>query len=105
MSYWVAFVNKFFSPKGVYRHSIWMELDSSNKQYEITFPALARYFHTHFESGIKNMQMIVERGTEKELPNNTHFIESQKSSFIYWFDNGSQVRRCFCSAAMYIDIM
>lgn len=91
LNYWLNFRDRFFSPKGVLRHSVWVVDDSSNKQYEIAFPALARYFHTHFESGIKNMQMIMEKGTEKELPNNGHYIESQKSSFVYWFDNGAQV--------------
>jgi hypothetical protein len=92
LNYWLNFRDRFFSPKGVLRHSVWVVDDSSNKQYEIAFPALARYFHTHFESGIKNMQMIMEKGTEKELPNNGHYTESMKSSFVYWFDNGSQVK-------------
>ena len=91
LSYWLTFVDRFFSPKGVLRHSVFTTDDNSNKQYEITFPALARYFHTHFESGIKNMQMIMEKGVEKELPNGGHYIESQKSSFVYWFDNGAHV--------------
>lgn len=91
LTYWQNFRDRFFSPKGVLRHSVWLLDENTNKQYEITFPALARYFHTHFESGIKNMQMIMEKGTEKELPNNGHYIESQKSSFVYWFDNGAQL--------------
>jgi len=91
LNYWFTFVDRFFSPKGVLRHSVWIVEETSNKQYEITFPALPRYFYTHFESGIKNMQMIMEKGSEKELPNG-HYIESPKSSFVYWFDNGSQVR-------------
>ena len=91
LNYWLTFVDRFFSPRGVFRHSVWIVDETSNKQYEITFPALARYFHTHFESGIKNIQMIMEKGSEKELPNNGHYIESQKSSFVYWFDNGSHV--------------
>jgi hypothetical protein len=91
LNYWLTFVDRFFSPRGVLRHSVWIVDETSNKQYEITFPALARYFQTHFESGIKNIQMIMEKGSEKELPNNGHYIESQKSSFVYWFDNGSHV--------------
>jgi hypothetical protein len=91
LSYWLNFVDRFFSPKGVLRHSVFTTDDNSNKQYEITFPALARYFHTHFESGIINMQMIMEKGSERELPNSGHYIESQKSSFVYWFDNGTHV--------------
>jgi hypothetical protein len=91
LQYWTTFVNQFFSPKGVLRHSLWLVDESTSKQYEITFPALARYFHTHFESGVKTMQFITEKAHEKDLPNNGHYIESAKSSFIYWFDNGAQV--------------
>ncbi|KHJ30922.1 putative p protein [Erysiphe necator] len=91
LNHWTNFVETFFSPKGVLRHSVWVMDEKSNKQYEITFPALPRYFNTHFESGIKSIQMILERGSEKELPNNFHYIESQKSSFVYWFESGAQV--------------
>jgi hypothetical protein len=91
LAYWAEFVETFFSIRGVLRHSVWDIDENTTKQYEVTFPALARYFFTHFESGIINMQMIIEKAKEKELANNCHFIESQKSSFIYWFDNGSQV--------------
>lgn len=91
LGYWSRFVDQFFSTKGVLRHGVWVDSDKENKQYEIPYHALARYFHTHFESGIKNMQMIMERGSERELPNNGHYIESQKSSFVYWFDSGAQV--------------
>ena len=89
--YWMIFVDRFFSTKGVLRHSVWIVDETSNKQYEIPYPALARYFFTHFESGVRNMQLMIEKGSEKELPNSAHFVESQKSSFIYWFENGSQV--------------
>lgn len=91
IGYWGGFVDLFFSRGGVLRHSVFVTDEHSNKQYEITSPALPRYFHTHFLSGINNMQMILEKGTEKELPNNGHYIESQSSSFVYWFENGSHV--------------
>jgi hypothetical protein len=92
LSYWQTFVDRFFSPKGVLRHSLWITDDGgSNKQYEITYPALARYFNTHFESGVKTMQLIMEKGSERDLPNSGHYIESQKASFVYWFDTGAQV--------------
>jgi hypothetical protein len=91
LGYWIVFVTQFFSPKGVMRHSLWFLDENSNKQYEIPYSALPRYFHTHFESGVKSMQLITEKGTERALPNSGHYIESQKSTFVYWFDNGSQV--------------
>jgi hypothetical protein len=91
LNYWNNFVYQFFSPKGVMRHSLWMLDESSNKQYEIPYAALNRYFHTHFESGVKMMQLISGKGSERSLPNNGHYIDNPKSTLLYWFNNGSQV--------------
>ena len=88
------FVAKFFSPRGSFRHTLWIAEDASNpnnKQYDITFPALARYFHTHFDSGIQTMQLIITGATERVIQNGTHTVDCDKASFVYWFDNGSQV--------------
>jgi LIM-domain binding protein len=84
-------VETFFSPRGVLRHLVWLSDEGGGKQYQITYPALARYFNAHFKSGMSNMQMTIGQAKEKELPHNCHYVESQKSSFIYWFENGSQV--------------
>ncbi|KAI9824579.1 MAG: hypothetical protein M1832_001668 [Thelocarpon impressellum] len=89
--YWQRFVDKFFSHAGVSRQQLWHSSDHSSKQYEISTPALPRYYCTHFESGVRNIQMILENAREKELPNNCHHVESPKASFIYWFENGTQV--------------
>ncbi|KAJ4997134.1 Transcriptional activator ptaB [Colletotrichum sp. SAR 10_66] len=94
LTYWNMFVNQFFSTKGVFRHSVHITdiEDQADKQYEITYPALPRYFHTHFDSGVKNMQLIMEKGTtDRPLPGDGHWIENTKSSLVYWFDNGSHL--------------
>ena len=91
LRYWQIFVDRFFSPTGVLRHSLWCSRDESTKQYEISTAALARYYWTHFCSGVQNIQMILENAREKDLPNGGHFVESTKSSFIYWYANGCQV--------------
>lgn len=93
LSYWNEFVRTFFSPKGVFRH--WVHIsedeDKADKQYEIAFPALARYFHTYFESGVKTMQFVMDKGTtERPMPNGFS-IENSRSSFVYWFENGLHV--------------
>ena len=94
LAYWGSFAERFFSRGGVLRYSTYSYSPTEKireKQYEIASPAMPRYFHTHFESGVTNMQMIFEKGTEKELPLNGHYIESQNSSFVYWFEDGSHV--------------
>lgn len=94
LSYWNDFVQRFFSLKGIFRHAtLFREGESqSQKQYEIPYPALPRYFHTHFESGVKTMQLTMDKGTtDRSLPNDCHLIENQKASLVYWYENGSHV--------------
>jgi hypothetical protein len=91
LTYWRSFVERFFSPIGVLRQQAYVTDDASTKQYEISYAVLARFFYAHFEGGVTNMQMLVEKATEKTLPNNCHYIESPKASFIYWFDGNSHV--------------
>lgn len=94
-NYWNAFVQQFFSQKGIFRHGM-MVRDKDNgpqeKQYEIAYPALARYFHTHFESGVKTMHLIMEKGTtDRPMPGDSHWIECNKASLQYVFESGTQV--------------
>ncbi|KAG4222973.1 hypothetical protein PC116_g28554 [Phytophthora cactorum] len=98
LTYWNNFVSQFFSPRGVYRISLfYVGSDTGNeehtdKQYEITQPALARYFHTHYESGIKKINLTFEKGlTDRPLPNGCHFIENLKAHLTYWFEHSHVV--------------
>ena len=91
MGYWQAFVDRFFSQTGVLRQQLWNSANDENKSYQISTPALARYYWTHFTSGVRNIQMILESAKERDLPNGGHIVESAKTCFIYWFDNDCQV--------------
>lgn len=89
-AYWQSFADRFFSQNGVLRHQLWSATDQTAKQFEISTPALPRYYWTHFNSGVQNIQMILENARERELQNGGHFVDS-KSCFIYWFPNGHHV--------------
>ncbi len=94
ISYWSDFVSRLFSLNGVFRHSIHIvENDEGpNKQYEIPYAALARYFHTYFESGVKKMQLVMDKAfTEKPLMNDRFCLENPKASLVQWFDGGAHV--------------
>ncbi|PFH60300.1 hypothetical protein XA68_11146 [Ophiocordyceps unilateralis] len=94
LSYWNMFVTRFFSPIGVFRQSLHISdaEDTTDKQYEISFPAIARYFHTHFGSGVKSMQLFIERGgPDRPLPGDGYCIESARSSIVYWYEMGSHL--------------
>jgi hypothetical protein len=95
LTYWSIFIGRFFSPNGVFRHTLHIgetPEETAEKQYEITFPAIARYFHTHFCSGVKSMQLIMDRGVvDKPLPGDCYCIENSKASLVYWFETGSHL--------------
>ncbi|KAJ5089744.1 Transcriptional activator ptaB [Penicillium argentinense] len=90
LQYWQGFVDRFYAPGGVLRQGVWNPQVGS-KQFEISTPALARYYLTQFTSGIKQIQMVVEAARERDMPNGGHMVESQKASFIYWFTNDCQL--------------
>lgn len=94
LSYWTTFVMRFFSTNGVFRHLLHITdaEETTDKQYEIPYPAIARYFHTHFGGGVKNMQLIMDKGTtDRPLPGDCHCIENSKASLVYWFETGSHL--------------
>jgi hypothetical protein len=97
LRYWTDFVNIFFSQSGVMRHSLWIVDEKTTKQFEIGYAALPRYFYTHYEGGVKNMQLVIEQWKEQEIPGHGYLITSGKSSFVYWYENGSQVSLTFHS--------
>jgi hypothetical protein len=93
--YWQSFVDRFYAPGGVLRQGVWNPQVGS-KQFEISTPALARYYLTQYTSGIRQIQMVVEGARERDMPNGGHMVESPRTSFIYWFTNDCQVCLVLC---------
>ncbi|PHH65433.1 hypothetical protein CDD81_2537 [Ophiocordyceps australis] len=94
ISYWNSFVERFFSQNAVFRHSLHISdaEDTTDKQYEISFAAIARYFHTHFTSGVKSMQLVADKGLmDRAMPGDCHCIETSKASLVYWFETGTHL--------------
>lgn len=91
LHYWHMFVERFYAPGGVLRQGVWNPQVGS-KQFEISTPALARYYLTQYTSGIRHIQMVVEGARERDTPNGGHIVEAPRASFIYWFTNDCQVR-------------
>jgi hypothetical protein len=84
--FWHNFVEKFYSPGGVLRQGVW-STQGGSKQFEISTPALARFYVTQFNTGIKQIQLVVEGARERDLPNGGHIVEAPKAYFIYSFTN------------------
>lgn len=95
LGYWNELVMRFFSRSAVFRHTLHASAEGEEtgpRQYDITFPAIARYFHTHFGSGVKSMQITLGQGTaDRPLPGDGYQIENPRASMIYWFETGSHL--------------
>lgn len=91
--YWNEFINRFFSTSSMFRHTIHMVNgeEKTNKQYEIPYPALARYFHTYFESGVKKMQIITDHSFVEKSMNDKFCVENSKASLVQWFEGNAHV--------------
>ena len=61
------------------------------KAWEIGAATLPRYYWTYYNSGVENIQMVMESVHEMALPGGGHFVESGRCSYIYWYANGHQV--------------
>lgn len=65
---------------------------AKSKQFAVGYASLARYYTTHFESGVDNIQLILDGANEVELAaGNGHLVNIQRAKFIYWFRDGTQV--------------
>lgn len=84
-------VDNYFSLKGMLRQALWSSGDESTKQFEIPTAAVARYYWSQFNSGVKNIQMFIEGAVERRFPNGGCFVESPRCTIVYWFANGHEV--------------
>lgn len=91
MAFWERTVAEFFAEEGVFRRHLW-EFDGRTKAYEICRATIARYFWIQFGSGVERIQTFFGQLHAKELPNNQHYVQSDRATFIYGFGNGVQVR-------------
>lgn len=85
-------MDRFYAPTGTLRQNLYDATTGHSKQFEISNAALARFYHTQFTTGIRQIQMVIEGPRESPGPAaGGHAVES-KVSLIYWFTNDSQVR-------------
>jgi len=62
------------------------------RTFEISAQVLPRFFHEHNKCGVVRMQLATSGAHETKLQNNSHLLESAKSTFTFWYSGGSQVR-------------
>ncbi|KAJ5226032.1 Transcriptional activator ptaB [Penicillium chermesinum] len=78
IQYWQSFVDRFYAPTGVLRQNLYDSQTGHSKQFEISNPALARFYYTQFTTGIRQIQMVFTRGKLHALFDMNNKIESMQ---------------------------
>lgn len=86
------FVSKFFMPDGRYVQHIWSSKEGGKtKEFTINAHSLGRFYWTHFDSGVQNLQMKVEGAKEIPMANGGALVACERAQITHWFANGTQV--------------
>lgn len=91
LDYWEDFVRNHFSPFGVLRQQLINQRTGTQKFFQIQFASLARFYHAHFTSGVREMRMEPIGCTETKLPHGGCNVYSPKTYITYGYDNDIRV--------------
>ena len=92
LGYWERFVSDFFAPSGALRQQVYSQRSNSTKQFRIEYPALARFYLTHFMYGVKQIKMCVSGAAEKDIqPTGGRTVFSRNSEITYIYRNDCRV--------------
>ncbi|KAG0278528.1 hypothetical protein BGZ96_002351 [Linnemannia gamsii] len=90
LPFWNRFVSKFYGAAGRMRLTLIHTLTGDSKIFELMAPSLPRYYLGNLESGVKEMQVILDTptGPASTLP---LIIEYPNVSFVHHYTSGSKV--------------
>ncbi|EXJ95424.1 hypothetical protein A1O1_00545 [Capronia coronata CBS 617.96] len=90
LEYWEQTIARYFSPFGSIRQQLFSS-KNGDKSFQLQFPSLARYYHTHFASGVKQILLQSYDHNQSKLPNGGVHIWSSNASLTYVFHNDIRV--------------
>jgi len=91
--FWQHLVQEFFAEEGVFRLTL---IDKHSGQgesriFEISTALLARFFLEQNKAGVERILIGVNGAMENKLANNSHFLNSKRSTFTFIYRGGVQV--------------
>jgi LIM-domain binding protein len=91
LSYWEALIRKYFSVFGCLKQQYFNSRNQSDKSFQLLFPSLARFFLTHFSTGIKQILLQSYDHTQSRTANGNTCVKSESASLTYVFHNDIRV--------------
>ncbi|OLL24688.1 Adhesion defective protein 1, partial [Neolecta irregularis DAH-3] len=91
IAYWKKVIGDYFMDNAVMRYTSYHSTTKDQRLFEIPSGILPRYFLMNHESGIRQMQLLLDGPRDFMLPTGMLLVECPRASIIYWFENGIQV--------------
>ncbi len=91
LEYWEQLISQFFSPFGSLRQQFFSIRSGVDKSYQLQFPSLARYYHSYFAAGVRQILLQSFEHTQTKTGNGGVHITSSNASLTYVFDNDLRV--------------
>jgi len=91
IEYWQEVISKYYSQAGSMRHQIFNNRTQSDKSFQLPYPSLARFYHSHFANGVKKMFMQSFEHALEPLTNGGYHVVSRKVYLTYEYNDGLRV--------------
>ncbi|KAK5086406.1 hypothetical protein LTS08_004285 [Lithohypha guttulata] len=91
LDYWQEVMAKYYSPLGSVRQQLYNAKTHSDKSFQLRYPSLARFYHSHFRHGIKKIFMQSFEHSQGALPNGGFHVWSKKLYVTYEYDDGVRI--------------
>jgi hypothetical protein len=90
LNHWQRIVEQHFAKNGIFRIVLKFNKDKSSKTFEVNYVSLPRYFYTHYESDIDQIQLLLDGAIEKAISETHQFVQAERARMLYWFRDGTQ---------------
>lgn len=91
LEYWEQTIATYFAETGSMRQQLFSNKNGVDKSFQLQFPSLARFYHSHFASGVKQILLQSYDHNQNKLPNGGVHIWSTNASLTYVFANDLRV--------------
>ena len=91
LGYWQDVMSKYFSEHGSLRQSFFSQRTQNDKSFQLQYPSLARFYHTHFKNGVKKIFMQSFEHMQDTLPNGGYQVWSRKLYITYEYSDGVRI--------------
>ena len=91
LSYWEEIIRKYFAPYGSLKQQFINPKTHSDKSFQLHFPSLARFYHAHFGSGIRQILLQSYDHVQSRTASGATCVSSSNASLTYVFQNDIRV--------------